>query len=479
VQENHLEEDELCIALECMFFFDETGTALTAVDLSAACRMLGYEVSIEAAEASLALLEPEGKGRILHLPALCDALRSEVHSLEANHVLKQKEADKKTIQKTTVKAEALSGGGEARDLLCKVALGLRATWEWFDRKQRGMFNWQELQSIARMLRIPATETTLKSIVLGYEKKHGSMAGVPISAFVRFVSSTSSQDLLLLQQALRDAVANVDRHAVLAAQASEIAAQAEIQAEEAARGREELNLAALRCRKIATRSKYKSVTILDKASEAEEAAKQAGNRTKDMKIRAKELRLEAKIAKEAAEKAKTSADEAGLQQSKGTFQRALWVQIRQYRECFAIFDTDGDGEVSAVEINDFLIRCHGRRPSAYEIERLLRSIDKSGDGAIQFTEFATMITSNATSDALTTLQARIDDFRTWFSVFDLDGEGTIDEEELVTTMQGLGVSKTKEEFHEMVLQIDQVRRDSPVQPTWTAINYYHIWTGFLK
>ena len=57
---------------------------------------------------------------------------------------------------------------EANAYACKLALGLRSTWDWFDRKSNGIFDWQELQAVARMLKIPHTEATLKAIIMEHE-----------------------------------------------------------------------------------------------------------------------------------------------------------------------------------------------------------------------------------------------------------------------------------------------------------------------
>ena len=62
------------MALECMYFFDARGEVASAQQFSRACRMLGYEVRMDAAQAALALVDPEGEGT-LRIPALCEALR--------------------------------------------------------------------------------------------------------------------------------------------------------------------------------------------------------------------------------------------------------------------------------------------------------------------------------------------------------------------------------------------------------------------
>jgi Ca2+-binding EF-hand superfamily protein len=53
--------------------------------------------------------------------------------------------------------------------------------------------------------------------------------------------------------------------------------------------------------------------------------------------------------------------------------------------FKKFDTDGNGYITTKELNDVLSRM-GRHLNRNEVEAMIRSIDRNGDGKISFEEF---------------------------------------------------------------------------------------------
>ncbi|KAJ3286898.1 hypothetical protein HK104_008844 [Borealophlyctis nickersoniae] len=61
------------------------------------------------------------------------------------------------------------------------------------------------------------------------------------------------------------------------------------------------------------------------------------------------------------------------------------QIREVREAFNLFDTDGSGEISAKEWR-VAMRALGFEASNEEVKRMLKEMDNDGSGSIDFTEF---------------------------------------------------------------------------------------------
>lgn len=73
------------------------------------------------------------------------------------------------------------------------------------------------------------------------------------------------------------------------------------------------------------------------------------------------------------------------------------QLQQYKEVFAIFDKDGDGEITAKELGT-VMRALGQAPSEAILEEMVKGVDTDGNGVIDWQEFLQiMVTFNMESD----------------------------------------------------------------------------------
>ena len=75
-------------------------------------------------------------------------------------------------------------------------------------------------------------------------------------------------------------------------------------------------------------------------------------------------------------------------------RWLILRVRTLRDIFSLFDRAGAGTIAADDLARTLTQQLGWRPTRYESERLLATVDEDGDNCITFVEFVTMYTGKA-------------------------------------------------------------------------------------
>ncbi|PAA74544.1 hypothetical protein BOX15_Mlig026712g1 [Macrostomum lignano] len=123
-----------------------------------------------------------------------------------------------------------------------------------------------------------------------------------------------------------------------------------------------------------------------------------------------------------------------------------AQIAEFRDAFAYFDKDGDGFISHSELA-YIMRTFGYKAKDEQVQAMLDFVDDDGDGQIDFTEFVTVLCRGLTADDSRS------DLRRAFALFDTDGSGTIDPEELVAFMTALGEPVTMAEARDMIKETD--------------------------
>ena len=92
-----------------------------------------------------------------------------------------------------------------------------------------------------------------------------------------------------------------------------------------------------------------------------------------------------------------------------------------------------------------MKSHGFIPSEKELADMIRNVDKSATGAIDFNEFIEMMIKKGYDMGEDTAHA--------FTVFDRDGDGLITAEELKLTMNNLGEPLTRAEVTSMIAEAD--------------------------
>lgn len=63
---------------------------------------------------------------------------------------------------------------------------------------------------------------------------------------------------------------------------------------------------------------------------------------------------------------------------------------ELREAFRVFDTDGDGRISAEELHEMLVMLGDEHCMLDECRRMIRLVDRAGDGFVCFGDFVRMM-----------------------------------------------------------------------------------------
>ncbi|XP_077418489.1 calcium-binding protein 1a isoform X2 [Vanacampus margaritifer] len=67
-----------------------------------------------------------------------------------------------------------------------------------------------------------------------------------------------------------------------------------------------------------------------------------------------------------------------------------IGIKELKDAFREFDTNGDGAISTSELRDAMRKLLGHQVGLNEVEDILREVDLNGDGLVDFEEFVRMM-----------------------------------------------------------------------------------------
>ncbi|XP_052420184.1 calcium-binding protein 2 isoform X1 [Carassius gibelio] len=84
------------------------------------------------------------------------------------------------------------------------------------------------------------------------------------------------------------------------------------------------------------------------------------------------------------------DFVGLMGPKLLAETADMIGIKELRNAFKEFDTNGDGEISTGELREAMRKLLGQQVGHRDLEDILRDIDLNGDGHVDFEEFVRMV-----------------------------------------------------------------------------------------
>jgi len=123
-----------------------------------------------------------------------------------------------------------------------------------------------------------------------------------------------------------------------------------------------------------------------------------------------------------------------------------LQRMEFKQAFQEFDKDGSGTISTKELLP-VMRSMGQNPTEDEVLNLVIEYDVNGDGTIDFDEFMEMMKKQAEH------QDNSAELKEAFKIFDRDGNGYIDAEELKKVVTQYGARLSLEEAEELLNEAD--------------------------
>lgn len=122
------------------------------------------------------------------------------------------------------------------------------------------------------------------------------------------------------------------------------------------------------------------------------------------------------------------------------------KIAELKEAFALFDKDGDGRITANELEN-VMRSMGENPTSKELSKIIQDLDTDGSGAIEFNEF-----SNLMSRRYSEIK-EMKEITDAFKMFDRNGDGVISAGELRQVMTNMGQKLSDKDVDSMIKEAD--------------------------
>eukprot|EP00800_Vazella_pourtalesii_P006789 TRINITY_DN18917_c0_g1_i1.p1 TRINITY_DN18917_c0_g1~~TRINITY_DN18917_c0_g1_i1.p1 ORF type:complete len:155 (-),score=49.25 TRINITY_DN18917_c0_g1_i1:9-473(-) len=133
------------------------------------------------------------------------------------------------------------------------------------------------------------------------------------------------------------------------------------------------------------------------------------------------------------------------------------QPQDYHDLFEMMDKDGNGFVTAEEIQYMFTTTLGRSTSKSEMERILKRMDMNKDGKIEYEEFVDYM--NQEKVICQDNVSEEEKLARMFKIFDKDGSGSIDHTELQAILSMTGESIDDEEVALIMEEVDKDKNGS--------------------
>merc|ERR1712166_456486 len=123
------------------------------------------------------------------------------------------------------------------------------------------------------------------------------------------------------------------------------------------------------------------------------------------------------------------------------------ELARYKKNFTLFDKQATGAIPADELATVLRAC-GQNPTEAEIAILVEKVDINKNGLIEFEEFCELMSkTNKDPNEMEDLILKA------FQTFDQDNSGTIDKDELLSTLTTMGDKVDEKMVMSMIEEAD--------------------------
>lgn len=122
------------------------------------------------------------------------------------------------------------------------------------------------------------------------------------------------------------------------------------------------------------------------------------------------------------------------------------EMAEFQECFELFDRDGDGALTAKEV-EVAVRALGQNPNEFEMKEMLEGADPEETGRFEFMQFLEIVAQKLKDTD------NEEELREAFRVFDQEGNGRLSAAELRHCLTTLGDKMTEAEADELIREAD--------------------------
>eukprot|EP00930_Biecheleria_cincta_P070323 TRINITY_DN57965_c0_g1_i1.p1 TRINITY_DN57965_c0_g1~~TRINITY_DN57965_c0_g1_i1.p1 ORF type:complete len:616 (-),score=151.25 TRINITY_DN57965_c0_g1_i1:24-1871(-) len=129
-------------------------------------------------------------------------------------------------------------------------------------------------------------------------------------------------------------------------------------------------------------------------------------------------------------------------------------VIRIRGCFEAVDADGSGEIDEEELGA-AFRMMGMKLDDQELHKAFLEVDLDGSGTVEWPEFLFLMSKFGAGESLESkfTEERLAELREVFNLFDEDGNGTLDADELALVMRSVGLVPSMQEIKNMIDEVD--------------------------
>jgi len=129
-------------------------------------------------------------------------------------------------------------------------------------------------------------------------------------------------------------------------------------------------------------------------------------------------------------------------------------VIRLRGLFETLDSDSSGCIDVSELS-FAFKCMGMKLSKKELDETIIEVDADGSGQLEWPEFLSLMSKYGKGQGVEASFSaeRLAELQEIFSVFDSNGDGTLDVKELDAVFRTLGLQSSQKEIRAMIEEVD--------------------------